>query len=582
MTPLKTKDKKDKTKSTGPKVRNRNAKLQLKGRIFMTNVTDVVAISKTGKYNDNKGFMASFNNSAADCAGSYTVQIYWKGDPGVENFMIKFQNEEMMKKWAAGLDQQRKENAPQQAPSAQTDVNFTSLAMMNGLQNPYYQPDEEDDDESPGPTPTTSMYAMQLPPQQQQALPGTMPRNASSASLRQRSATGDSTQSLVGMARAPPPRFPVPQPPGALSLQTQMSAGQQSPLARQGPDAASYFSPTTESPASSRASTTSGYFQAGAGYMLPKSGTPQPGGWDDQNRYTAPAMPRAPSRDGPSPANAYGMVGANGRNPRGPSMPVMASQSGAQAQAQFQQQRSRSYSTPDINGQQMNPRRQNGQSVPAVPGIPPHLTHERHDSNIPRSNTGSPANVPIRSATQSPSVQLQRDKAYGGTMAQFPTQPAHPRQSTPSNGMNTNSSLPPPGPPPAGMAPMAPQGRGMTQLPAVGGQQLGEVDFPMPTQLKVKVNCDSGNYVTLVVAFNITYQSLIDRIDAKLNRFTSSSIGKGNLKLRYQDEDGDFVTIESDDDIQIAISEWREGMRNTYAGPGGVGEIELFCVGEME
>ena len=47
--PAKIKDKKDKTKSTGPKARNKNAKLQLKGRIFMTNVTDVVAISKTGK-----------------------------------------------------------------------------------------------------------------------------------------------------------------------------------------------------------------------------------------------------------------------------------------------------------------------------------------------------------------------------------------------------------------------------------------------------------------------------------------------------------------------------------------------------
>jgi len=48
ITPNKTKDKKDKTKSTGPKVRNKSAKLQLKGRIFMTNVTDVVALSRTG------------------------------------------------------------------------------------------------------------------------------------------------------------------------------------------------------------------------------------------------------------------------------------------------------------------------------------------------------------------------------------------------------------------------------------------------------------------------------------------------------------------------------------------------------
>lgn len=48
LVPSKSKEKKDKTRSTGPKVRNRNAKLQLKGRIFMTNVTDVVALSRTG------------------------------------------------------------------------------------------------------------------------------------------------------------------------------------------------------------------------------------------------------------------------------------------------------------------------------------------------------------------------------------------------------------------------------------------------------------------------------------------------------------------------------------------------------
>lgn len=48
MSPNKTKDKKDKTRSQGPKVRNKGAKLQLKGRIFMTNVTDVVSISKPG------------------------------------------------------------------------------------------------------------------------------------------------------------------------------------------------------------------------------------------------------------------------------------------------------------------------------------------------------------------------------------------------------------------------------------------------------------------------------------------------------------------------------------------------------
>jgi cell division control protein 24 len=41
----KTKDKKDKIR-----FKNRNVKLQLKGRIFMADVTNVVTISKAGEY----------------------------------------------------------------------------------------------------------------------------------------------------------------------------------------------------------------------------------------------------------------------------------------------------------------------------------------------------------------------------------------------------------------------------------------------------------------------------------------------------------------------------------------------------
>ena len=159
-------------------------------------------------------------------------------------------------------------------------------------------------------------------------------------------------------------------------------------------------------------------------------------------------------------------------------------------------------------------------------------------------------------------------------MAQFPAQPVYPRQGTPGS----VSNLPPQGPPPMGLAPLAPSEIPRSIPPSEAVPPTPDI-FPLPTQLKVKVNCEGGNYVTLVVTFNITYQSLIDRIDAKLARFTNSGIGKGNLRLRYRDEDGDFVMIESDDDIQIAISDWREGARNVY--PQGVGEIELFCVGVM-
>ncbi|KAK0630421.1 hypothetical protein B0T17DRAFT_616077 [Bombardia bombarda] len=563
IAPAKIKDKKDRAKSTGPKARNKHVRLQLKGRIFMTNVTDVVAISKT-------------------------VQIWWKGDPGVENFVIKFQNEDMMKKWAVGLDQQRKQNAPpptaQQSPE-QVAPNFPWMLLSHGggLENPYAQQDSDGEDD-PFATPmgiTPNLMPMAAAPV---SLPGTMQRNPSSTSLRQRSATQDSTQSLAGIARAPPPRFALPQPPAPLNLHLQTQLGQIGvPNIGYPPGSAntnramgmdSYFSPVAESPASSRTSTTSGIFNSGA-YPFPKSGTPQPG-WDENNRYTAPAMPRAPSRDGPSPGN----MAANARGPRGPSMPVMPRDPRDSSQL-FQQQRNRSYSTPDINGQSRMS--QPGQSVPAVPGIPAHLhpTHARHDSSIPRSNTGSPANdLPLRTNTSSPGTQ--RTKQFGGgTMTQFPAQPVFPRQGTPGSAAN----LPPPGPPPPGMAPLAPIDSTRTITPGLGTAPLQlslmspNPDLPPPTQLKVKVNCDKGNYFTLVVQFNITYQSLIDRIDAKLGRFTSSSIGRGGLRLRYRDEDGDFVNIESDEDIQIAISDWREGVRNMYTQ--GLGEIELFCVGEM-
>lgn len=460
-----------------------------------------------------------------------------------------------MKKWATGLDIQRKENAPQSATSTeQPTANFRWMEAQPDLVNPYAEPD--DDEEDFAPPPATSFAPM----------PGTMPRTASSTSLRQR---GDSNASLANMVRRqPPPSFPMPQLPQSLSVQT---GGQQSPSSRGGD---SYFSPVAESPASSRTSATSGFFGQGAGYALPKSGYPSSGWLEENNRYTAPAMPRAPSRDGPSPVNAYGMV--NGRNPRGPSLPPMSS-----TQSLTQQQRSRSYSTPDINGQPQQPVRRTerggSQGVPAVPGIPPHL-QPMYDGGIPRGQTGSPrSDHPIRANTQSPGVQRERlQQGYGGQMSQFPTQPIS-RSLTP--GSNGQGMMPAPlNLDPSRVVPPGLNTAGAITTPSsLASPNSG--DIPFQSQLKVKVNCDSGNYVTLVAAFNITYQSLIDRIDVKLARFTTSSIGKGHLRLRYRDEDGDFVNIESDEDIQIAFSDWRENIRSMYSG--GMGEIELYCVGDM-
>lgn len=444
-----------------------------------------------------------------------------------------------MKKWYEGVDGQRKQHASTILSGSSPDTAPADFAWMRdqaGLPNPYAQQEEDDDDDE------YSAPASAPIPNSTYPGPNGMTRNASSTSLRSRSTTGESGQSMASIARGPvpPPRFPmnISNPP--LSLQTQIASQMPSPGQRGGD---SYFSPVAESPASSRTSTTSSMFP------FPRQGTPQ-GGWEDHNRYTAPAMPRAPSRGSQTPADAYQM---NGRTPQRPSLPAMASQT----QASVAQQRSRSYSTPDINAQNGGRRLPNGsisgQQVPAVPGIPAHLQgHPAYDAGIPRSQNNSPSGLPTRSNTQSPGTQRERLPQQSA----YPTVPQYSRSNTTQIPMTTADSR--------------------TMSPPLNSAMSGGSDIELPNQLKVKVNCD-GNYVTLVAGFNISYQSLVDRIDAKVGRFSNNAIRQGTMRLRYRDEDGDLVTIEADDDIRIAFQEWREAQKHQYHA-GQLGEIELFCL----
>ncbi|KAH9220269.1 Pleckstrin homology domain-containing protein, partial [Leptodontidium sp. 2 PMI_412] len=72
---------------------NKDSKLRLKGRIFMSNVTDVIALDRAGQ------------------PGNYTVQVFFKGDPGIENFIIRFPDESVMKRWYYTMDEQLKNRA---------------------------------------------------------------------------------------------------------------------------------------------------------------------------------------------------------------------------------------------------------------------------------------------------------------------------------------------------------------------------------------------------------------------------------------------------------------------------------------
>lgn len=478
-------------------------RLQLKGRIYMANVTDIVCLQKPG---------------------SYKIQIFWKGDPGVvDNFIIRYSNEDVLRKWYKDIDTQRALQAEQRSArnTGTSDSEFLFMKGIANLPNPYQQ--EYDAEEQAN---KEAAFFSEFP----------MSRNASSTSLRTRSATGGSGGS-GHLSTGRPSRFPMPD--SAMSVHTQMSNGSMSPGER---NAGSYFSPMTEAPPSVRSSSQS------TAYSYGRSSTPSNHWHDEPNRHTAPALSRVTSREGTN-GNSYFPVPSNGRSAQRPSLSGIAGQQG-QTPNGVTQQRMRSASSPDIHHHNGSERRYIAGSIDnvPVPPIPAHMAGMRAHVNRSPVATPNGGNLAVRAAAHAPGVQPSSHEARQAHLTQF----NEPRFADSGRG-----------------TPLA------TDHPTSPSSQEPEVEPLMPTQLKAKINFEE-NYVTLVIASNILFRSLTDRVDAKLSRFTNRSIGNKSVRLRYRDEDGDFVTIDSDEAVQLAFMEWREQHRDILA-KGQVGEIQLYC-----
>ncbi|CAO2655802.1 Nn.00g046050.m01.CDS01 [Neocucurbitaria sp. VM-36] len=503
-------------------------KLQLKGRIFMQNVTETISLQKPG---------------------SYTCQIFWKGDPGIENFIIRFTSEETMKKWATQVDTQRrvwKDHARSSASTTTSKPSDTQFAYMRDqvLENPYQEEDDEDGEDdvdvvAPG-YPRDSYGHRQ---------------NSPSASLRSRSTTGESGPPMgEGDSRVPPPRFPMGytgQPPLTLRTQQIQNAANQE----------SYFSPTVETPMSTYSNARTSSSSAGT-FPFPRQAPPNGYSHEENNRYTAPAQSRSHLSRGES--GQY----PQGRAMQRPSLPPNANLSS--------QGRLRAASSPDINSNLQGRRGPNGQQPP-VPDVPPFPTHYAYNAAIVnRSNSNSPNSIPPpRAATQSPAIQRDRliqqrtalelananNDYHGGTARRDPNYPPMQRTMTPASSFERSQGT---------LTPASMDSRNMS--PPLSQESS------IPTQLKVKVHCPSaGSSMVLVVSTNISFQSLKDRIDAKLQRSTSVSLGSGQVKLKYLDSEGTYVSIQCDDDVQEAFENWKEQQRDLNPGGGQLGEIELFC-----
>ena len=482
----------------------------------------------------------------------------------MENFVIRFANEETMTRWRNKVEAQRVSLSDSARNSGQTETSATEFLYLRSqaaMQNPYKQDDGEEDDESTAhPTPLGNEYSE-----------WTMTRNASSTSLRSRSTTnGSGPPNGQTAARVAPPRFPIPDHISglngpSLTVATNFVAGSPKPDDHVGD---SYFSPTIESPASIRSSQISGT------YPFPRQPLPNYN-WtsEDYNKHnTAPAIGRAPSRDGQPPGNSYIL---NGRTVQRPSLPAMAASQ--TALLQLAQSRNRSVSTPDIHNPNTAATRRyvNGQINPSienipVPPIPAHMTSSmRGPVNRSQNNSPTSSSLSPRTGTQSP--KLARILGVSATNGQYgldlPQQSggrSDNRQYQASNSINPSLTH-------DGQK-MLNSALQQSALQSSEGTDHGH----QITQLKVKIRFDPDpSHVTIVVPTIIKHKSLIDRIDSKMERISTSSIAKGTARLRYCDSDGDYVTIGCDEDVKTAIDEWSITHEDALR-IGSVPDFELF------
>ena len=169
-------------------------------------------------------------------------------------------------------------------------------------------------------------------------------------------------------------------------------------------------------------------------------------------------------------------------------------------------------------------------------------------ASVNRSETNSPTNnqLPIRSATQSPLLQRegipqQYQGNYGYDQHQATRHDPRPYLQT----AHTTTAVPT----------LTTEQQPIVPSPFQVSDQGSEL--PSPNQLRIKIWYEPvPHYVTIVVPSCIKYRSLADRIDSKMEKCSKASIFKNNARLRYLDSDEEFVTIASDEDVQLAIEDW--------------------------
>ncbi|KAG0288179.1 hypothetical protein BGZ98_004354, partial [Dissophora globulifera] len=203
-------------------------------------------------------------------------------------------------------------------------------------------------------------------------------------------------------------------------------------------------------------------------------------------------------------------------------------------------------------GQSLSRNASTGYSYNATPAAPPPVPP-------------IPGQLRVR-AQSSPNIHAAANPSWHNA-PEVPTPHAHHRRPSNSSGPNSPTTPYPggtfnipavPSIPSRHSSPRPDPNRTLRQQPSNSNLSAG-----VP-QLKIKVNFQEDAYL-IVVPIQIGYNELVERVEKKIRLCGRLRSDSQPLRLRYKDEDNDYIIMKDDDDISLAFEScYAEGVMNLH------------------
>ncbi|EFI28234.1 rho guanine nucleotide exchange factor scd1 [Coprinopsis cinerea okayama7 len=502
----------------GQSIAQRDTPLLLKGRIFLGNVTQALSVPARA-------------STASGIPAHFPLQVWWKGDDDLEFFTLRCKREDQMRQWESTINRLIKEAAQRRA-SERPHGPISRVAHHSPIVR-VPPTDPHSHFSSQGSVVSSSAYSSQ-------ASSAVSARSSSRSTAPYHYESSHTSYSSSGPQGYPPHEgFDRDDeeddledyPPASTSYSgrgTPMGNRRPTALMNSNMSAASYASDASfgnslpTGPKSSRPVLRSQFSSTRLKSAYEGGGGQSPGTAGPVNGVMANDY-----RNGRSPT-------PNGNAPGLPRAPPM--------------NRSRSASQPSAY-------------VPSKPMPAPRpLPTNSHWSNSPG---GIPVNVKPNGKRGSGSSQSTGDSSDYSPNSSSPVTPFGSSESSLVGGVGLPGSR---GKYDSGYMsghhhPAAHQSYGSNEINGyhANGHGLHSVSSPMNAgpPIKVKVHFHEDIFV-IQVPRSTEYEELVEKVGRKI-RLCGPRRDDGPLKVKYKDEDGDYVSLGSTEDVQMAFEAWKPG-----------------------